>query len=135
MYFDSFGITSILKFCLKLYILSSNQKLKVALAQKYQFYGHQKVVEIDPSVEKTLIDAISFLIKKCYFTAGHFVLKQKIGISTGIFLLLCIHRPSSILDNSLSIFLWQLISKGSPHAYKFPVTSKFIDNLCMVEIP
>lgn len=48
------------------------------------------------STKYTSIDAISFLIIKCYFTVGNLVLKQEIGIPMGI--------PSSILDKLFIIF-------------------------------
>ena len=99
--------------------MSSNQKLKVTLAfQKYQ------------KVKQTLIDTISFLIPKFYFTIGNLMLKQEIGILMGL-------GPAPYWAGLFlyffeSKFVQQLISKGSEHAFKFQRTSRFIDELCAV---
>ena len=80
---------------------------------------------------QTLIDAISILITKCYFTIGNQVFKQiRDWDSYG-------QRPSFTLKKSLFYFLEskcvpQLISKESTRAYKFLGTSRSIDDLCTI---
>ena len=82
---------------------------------------------------QTSIDVISFLITKCYFTIRKLVLKQGIGIPMGIDPAL---NWSSLFSYFLSQikYLQQLICKGYPHAYKFHGTSRFIDNLCTINV-
>ena len=95
----------------KLNILSSNKKLDVGLAfQKYQSTGNQSFVEIILQLEA--------------------VVKQKIGIAMGI-------DPGSYWAKRFlyffeSNYVLQLTSKKSPCANKFDGTSRFIDNLCIV---
>ena len=80
--------------------------------------------------EKSLTEAVTFLIKRCYFTIGNLVYKQDIGIPMGI-------DPAPFWANLFlyffeSKYVQLLISKGSPKAYKFNGTSRFIDDLCAI---
>ena len=75
---------------------------------------------------QTLIDAISFLVTKCYFN------KQEIGIPMGT-------DPAPYWANLFlylyffgSKYIQQLISKGSLRVYKFHGTFRFIDDLCTI---
>lgn len=71
-------------------------------------------------IRLTLTDAISFPIRKWYFTIGKLVLKQKIDIS----------MRTDLASYWANLFLYffefkyvqQLLSKGSWRAYKFFVT-------------
>ena len=79
---------------------------------------------------KTLIEAVSFLISKCYFTVGNLVFKQDIGIPMGI-------DPAPFWANLFlyffeSKFMKDLISSGSKRAYRYHGVGRFIDDLCAI---
>jgi len=78
----------------------------------------------------SLIEAVTFLIKQCYFTVGNLVLKQNIGIPMGI-------DPAPFWANLFlyhfeSKFVQSLISLGSTRAYNFHSVGRFIDDLCAI---
>ena len=78
----------------------------------------------------SLIEAVTFLIKQCYFTVGNLVLKQDIGIPMGI-------DPAPFWANLFlyffeSKFVQSLISLGSTRAYRFHSVGRFIDDLCAI---
>ena len=80
--------------------------------------------------EKSLIEAVSFLIKNCYFTVGNKVFSQDIGIPMGI-------DPAPFWANLFLYFfeskhVQSLVSKKSDRAYKYHSTSRFIDDLCAI---
>ena len=71
-----------------------------------------------------------YLITKCYFTVGNQVYKQDIGIPMGIdpapfWVYLFLHHYEEK-------FVKKLVSSGSPRAYKYHGTSRFIDDLCAI---
>ena len=106
--------------------MSLNQKLEVALVfQKHQIYWTLKGFGRSYFTRQTLIDAISFLIAKCYFTIRKLVYKQEIGIPMGIGTPL--YWANLFLYFFESKYVQQLISKGSPCAYKFHRASRFMD--------
>lgn len=77
-----------------------------------------------------LKDHVSFLISKCFFTIGNLVFKQDIGIPMGI-------DPAPFWANLFLYFyekqfVQKLISEGSPRAYKYNNTGRFIDDLCTI---
>ena len=76
----------------------------------------------------SLADCVAFLIKNCYFKVGNKILRQNIGIPMGI-------DPAPFWANLFlyhyeNIFVQKLVSSGSPRAYNFHSTSRFIDDLC-----
>ena len=80
--------------------------------------------------EKSIIEAITFLIETCYFTTGYMVFKQDIGIPMDF-------DPAPFWANLLLYFfeskhVQNLISIKSTRAYKYHATSRFIDNLCII---
>jgi len=80
--------------------------------------------------EKTLIDAVTFLIKNCYFSVGNMVFRQDIGIPMGI-------DPAPFWANLFLYFfeskhVQTLVSQRSNRAYKYHGTSRFIDDLCTI---
>ena len=77
--------------------------------------------------KQSLIDTVSYLITKCYFTVGNRAYKKDIGIPMGI-------DPAPFWANLFLYhyeekFVKKLVSSGSPRAYKYHGTSRFIDDL------
>ena len=75
------------------------------------------------SYQRSLIEAVSFLIKNCYFTIGNIVFKQDIGIPMGI-------DPAPFWANLFLYFfeskhVQTLVSKKSERAYKYHGTESF----------
>ena len=80
--------------------------------------------------KQSLIDTVSYLIKKCYFRVGNQTFKQDIGIPMGI-------DPAPFWANLFLFhyedkFVQKLVSSGSPRAYKYHGTNRFIDDLCAI---
>ena len=80
-------------------------------------YGTSKGHEGRYFTRKFLIDVISFLITKCYFTIWNLVFKQEIGIPMRI-------DPAPYWANLFFYFfefeyVQQSISKGFPRAFTF----------------
>ena len=102
--------------------MPSNQKLKVALAsQKHHLLDITR---------QMLIDTISFLITKCYFTIGNLVFNKEIDIPLVV-------DPVPYLANLFMYvfdakYVQQLISKGCLSAYKFHGT--FEDNIFVYKL-
>ena len=76
----------------------------------------------------SLAECVSFLIKNCYFKVGNHILRQNIGIPMGI-------DPAPFWANLFlyyyeNLFVKKLISDGSPRAYNYNSTCRFIDDLC-----
>ena len=98
--------------------------------QKHQNYWISKGCGRRYFTRQTLIDAISFLITKCYFTIGNLVFNQVIDISIGI------DQTPYWANLSLYFFeskyVQQLIFKRSPFAFKFHELSRFIGILCTI---
>ena len=93
-------------------------------------YWTSKGAEKRYFTQQTLIDTVSHLIKECYFTVGNQLFKQDIGIPMGI-------DPAPFWANLFLYFyeekfMKKLISSGSPRAYKYSGTSRFIDDLCAI---
>ena len=111
------------------FVFKSNIRNRIGFSPS-SVYWTSKGVDKRYFTKQRLIEAISFLITKCYFTIGNLVFKQDIGIPMGI-------DPAPFWANLFlyyfeSKFIQQLISQGSSRAYKYNATGRFIDDLCAI---
>ena len=75
--------------------------------------------------KQTLANAMSFLIKKCFFPIANMVFKQDIGVPMGMIF------GNLFLYFFESKYIKQAVSNGSSKAYKYRV-SRFTDDLCTI---
>ena len=111
------------------FVFKGNKKSKIGFSPT-SVYWTSKGKEKRFFTKAGLIEAVTFLIKQCYFTVGNLVLKQNIGIPMGI-------DPAPFWANLFlyyfeSKFVQSLISLGSTRAYHFHSVGRFIDDLCAI---
>ena len=110
-------------------VFRSNTYKKIGFSES-SVYWTDKGVGKRSFTQRNLIEVVSFLIEKCYFTIGNLVFKQDIGIPMGI-------DPAPFWANLFlyhfeSKYVQSLISAGSDRAYRFHATSRFIDDLIAI---
>ena len=111
--------------------MSSNQNSKSHWLFKISINWTSKGFERRYFARQTLIDTISFLTTKCYFTIESLVFKQEIGIPMGTDLVPYWANFCQYFFESK--YVQPLLSKGFLHAYKFHGTSRFIDDTCIID--
>lgn len=96
-----------------------------------QSTGQKKGCEGRYFTRQNLIDGISFIITKCYFTIQNPLFEQEILVLMGID-----PAPYSIQLPFLYFaepkYIQRLTCNGSPRCYKFHGTWRFIDNLYII---
>ena len=110
-----------------MYIYISSHRKKLGFSQS-SIYWTSKGKDRRIFTKESLINAVTYLIKNCYFTVGNQIYKQNIGIPMGI-------DPAPFWAN---LFLYyfeekhvqRLISTGSTRAYNYHGINRFIDDLC-----
>ena len=110
-------------------VFKSNHRNKIGFSSS-SVYWTSKGKDKRFFTKASLIQAVTFLIKQCYFTVGNLVLKQDIGIPMGI-------DPAPFWANLFlyffeSKFVQSLISLGSTRAFHFHSVGRFIDDLCAI---
>ena len=109
------------------FVFKSSERNKIGFSQS-SIYWTSKGKEKRFFAVTSLIQVVSFLIERCYFTVGNLVLKQDIGIPMGID-----RAPfwaSLFLYFFESKFVKSLVSLGSTRANHFHSVDRFIDDLC-----
>ena len=117
-------LSNIIKFVFK-----SNSNKKIGFSESSVYWTNEGVGK-RYFTQKSLIECVSYLILKCFFTIGGNVFKQDIGIPMGI-------DPAPFWANLFlyhfeSKYVQLLISSGSDKAYRFHATSRFIDDLIAI---
>ena len=121
-------LTTVLSEIIK-FVFKSSIRKRIGFSPS-SIYWTSKGAEKRYFTQQSLIDTVTYLIKECYFTVGNQLFKQDIGIPMGI-------DPAPFWANLFLYFyeerfMKQLISSGSPRAYKYHGTSRFIDDLCAI---
>ena len=109
------------------FVFKGNTKTKIGFSD-FSTYWTSKGKDKRFFTKSSLVVAINFLIKNCFFIIGNTVFKQDIGIPMGI-------DPAPFWANLFlysyeSKYIQSLVSTGSPIVYNFAGTRRFIDDLC-----
>ena len=110
-------------------VFDSGQRNKLGFSAK-SVYWTSKGKDKRFFTKTTLIEAVTFLVKNCYFSIGNLLFRQSIGIPMGI-------DPAPFWANLFlyffeSKYVQNLISLGSTRAYNFHSIDRFIDDLCAI---
>ena len=111
------------------FVFKGGNKRYIVISNKRAFWGSRKIYK-QYFTNTSLKTTITNLIQNCYFTVGNVIMKQVIGIPMGI-------DPAPFWANLFlykyeSAYISQLIKSDKIKAKKYHGTSRFIDDLCIV---
>ena len=103
------------------FVFKCNSDKKIGFSESSVYWTNEGVGK-RYFTQKSLIECVSYLILKCFFTIGGNVFKQDIAP----------FWANLFLYHFESKYVQLLISSGSDKAYRFHATSRFIDDLIAI---